>query len=169
MRFNAILVSVFLSTTVLSASAFAAEAANTSSPHNLLFNFGWTEGGMSFGMDYENNFDRTYGLGGYVRMYGDDDDRGELTTFGVFVRPHFTRQSWDLYVSPGFGYVQEDRVVGNSDESYFGPSLAIGLLYQFTYAMAFGVENFQIYGWFGDDEVSGQRSNELLAKFRYSF
>lgn len=146
------------------------EVANTSSKHQFLVNMGYTKGGIAFGADYENNFHRTYGVGGYVRMYGDNTDlsQGDITTFGVFVRPHFTRQSWDLYVSPGFGFVQEE-LSGNNDESYFGPSLAVGLMYQFNYSLAIGVENFQIYGWFGDDNVVGQRSDELLAKLRYSF
>lgn len=152
-----------------SASAYAEEAVNTASKHNFLVNLGYTHGGVAFGADYENAYHKTYGLGGYVRMYGDNKDtsQGDLTTFGIFIRPHFTRQSWDFYVSPGFGFVQEE--IASDDESYFGPSMAVGLLYQVNYNMAVGFENFQIYGWFGDDKAVGQRSDEMLAKFRYSF
>lgn len=172
MKFLNILVSYFLiSAALLFASPAMAvdEVANTTSPHHFLFNFGWTSGGVGFGLDYENNFHRTYGLGGYVRLYSGDDTNtpGDITTFGIFIRPHFTRQAWDFSVSPGFGFVQQDYAAGN--ESYFGPSLGIGLMYQISYNIAVGVENFQIYGWFGDDQTLGAQSHELLAKFRYSF
>jgi hypothetical protein len=154
----------------LQSRAIAQEpTVNTTSPHNVLVNFGWTNSGMGIGVDYERAYHRTFGLGGYFRIYNDDaNENSGLMTVGAFIRPHFTRQAWDFYVSPGFGLVQQD-LNANNDETYFGPSLAIGLIYQWNYEMAFGVENMQIYGWFGDDAVKGMQSNELLAKFRYSF
>jgi hypothetical protein len=169
---------IFATTTLWTAAARAqaGESANTTSKHNLLFNFGWVAGGLALGADYENNSNKTFGLGTYLRLYDGNNDpfRGDFTTAGVFIRPHFTRQGWDFYLSPGFGFVKEEIVnnnnnSGRSDETYFGPSFAIGLMYQINYNVAIGVENFQIYGWFGDDQVLGQRSDELLAKFRYSF
>lgn len=158
----------------LSTFALAEESVvNTTSKHAFLVAGGFTRGGFALGLDYENNFHRTYGIGGYLRMYGDNDDnnQGEITAFGVFIRPHFTRQAWDFYVSPGFGFFQEEIPSNGTtdDESLIGPTLAIGLMYQLNYDVAIGVENFQIYGWFGDDLGLGQRSDEVLARFRYSF
>ena len=130
---------------------------------------GFTRGGFALGVDYENAYHRTYGIGGYLRMYGDNDDRGqkEITAFGAFIRPHFTRQAWDFYVSPGFGFFQTE--VGNDNESMIGPVLLLGLMYQLNYDVAIGVEQTSIYGWFGEDALVGQVSDELLVKFRYSF
>ena len=163
---------LLLSLLILSAAPFVSaeeSVANTTSKHAFLVNGGFTRGGLALGVDYENAIHRTYGFGGYLRMYGDNDDngQGEITAFGAFIRPHFTRQAWDFYVSPGFGFFQEE--VGTDDESMIGPVFMLGLLYQMNYDIAFGVEHMSIYGWFGEDALLGQRSDELLAKFRYSF
>lgn len=155
---------------------FAEEnVANTTSKHAFMAAGGFTRGGFAMGMDYENNFHRTYGIGGYIRMYGDNDDasQGEITAFGVFIRPHFTRQAWDFYISPGFGFFQEEYdppgAAGPDDESMIGPVLMLGLMYQINYDVAIGAEQTSIYGWFGEDALLGQRASDVLAKFRYSF
>jgi hypothetical protein len=160
----------------LSPLGFAEEnVANTTSKHALLVSGGYTSGGFALGVDYENNFHRTYGIGGFLRMYGDNDDngQGEITAFGAFIRPHFTRQAWDFFISPGVAFFQEEYnppgPATQDDESMIGPVLMIGLLYQLNYDVAVGVEHMSIYGWFGEDALLGIRSDELLAKFRYSF
>lgn len=159
---------------LMSVSAMAQETANFAAQHSLLVNVGFSAGGMALGADYENGYSRTFGIGGYLRLYpdasGNDRKLGgapQINAFGAFIRPHFTRQQWDLYVSPGFGIVQVD-LGGVADETTFGPVLMTGLLYQFTGTMAFGVEHMAIYAWL-DEDIRGQVSDELLAKFRFSF
>lgn len=156
---------------LVGAQVHAQETANPNAQHSLLVNWGFTEGGMGLGVDYENGFSRTYGLGGYLRMYPDSNKNkvngaAQVNAFGAFIRPHFTRQQWDLYVSPGFGIVQYEK--GPVDETTLGPVLMTGLLFQVTNVMAFGVEHMSIYAWL-DEDVRGQLSEELLAKFRFSF
>jgi hypothetical protein len=160
---------------LMTVSAMAQETANFGAEHALLVNVGFSEGGMALGADYENGISRTFGLGGYLRLYPDNDDNkvntaATINAFGVFIRPHFTRQQWDLYVSPGFGVVQYEnkRTNPDIDETTLGPVLMTGLLYQFSGAMAFGVEHMSIYAWM-EEEIRGKVSDELLAKFRFSF
>ena len=164
---------ILLSLVILFAAplGFAEEnVANTTSKHAFMASGGFTKGGFALGVDYENNFHRTYGIGGYLRMYGDNTDNAqrEITAFGGFIRPHFTRQAWDFYISPGFGLFQTEKTNG-SDETLIGPVLMLGLMYQLNYDVALGVEQTTIYGWFGEDSLLGNISDELLAKFRYSF
>lgn len=150
-------------------SAHAQETANPTAQHAILVNWGFTAGGMALGADYENGIHRTFGIGGYIRMYPDGDDdnpAAEVNAFGAFIRPHFTRQAWDFYVSPGFGFVSVDN--GNDDESTLGPIFMVGLLYQFSGPMAFGVEQTHIYAWL-DEDIRGEVMSEMLAKFRFSF
>lgn len=153
--------------------ANAQETANPNSQHALLVNFGFSAGGMALGVDYENGYHRTFGLGGYLRMYPDADgnDRKlgaapQVNAYGAFIRPHFTRQAWDFYISPGFGIVQYE--LGQVDETSLGPVLMIGLLWQASGTMAFGMEQTSIYAWMNED-IRGHLSDELLAKFRFSF
>jgi len=157
-------------------AALADENANVNAMHNLLVNVGFTTGGLGLGADYENGSNRSFGWGGYVRLYPGNKDRDlgtapEVNTFGAFVRPHFTRGAWDLYVSPGFGLITYDNKVngaGHVDKTTFGPAMMLGLMYQFQSKMAFGVEETSLYGWFNED-IRGLLSQEMMAKFRFSF
>jgi hypothetical protein len=155
---------------LIGSSVWAQETANVSSEHAFLVNLGFTRGGMGLGVDYENGSNRAFGWGGYLRMYPDSDTPGngaaEITAMGAFIRPHFTKQAWDLYVSPGFGIVQTEA--NGDDESGLGPALMLGLLYQMSGNMAFGVEQMSIYAWTNED-IRGGITEDLLAKFRFSF
>lgn len=140
----------------------------------LLVNFGFTQGGMAMGLDYEYGAENTYGIGGYFRMYPEDDKSPDyasgLTAVGAFIRPHFNRQNWDFYLSPGFGFFEiEPGAPGSDSESMIGPSLGLGLLYDVNPQVAFGIEQMSFIGWFGEDNYRGQVSQETLAKFRFIF
>src|SRR6185437_1598894 len=121
-------------------------------------------------------YDRTYSVGGYLRVIPDSTSNNALqngvTTFGVFVRPHFSRANWDFYVSPGFGLVSEKYVLAgaNNTSTYtmLGPSFAVGLLYEFSPNMSVGAEEMAIYGWF-NSTAGGAASEDLTAKFRFIF
>jgi hypothetical protein len=137
----------------------------------LLVNFGFTQGGMALGLDYEYGADSTYGLGAYFRMYPQDDNVATgVTALGAFIRPHFNRQAWDFYLSPGFGFFEVEPATPNGEsESMIGPSLALGLLYELNSQISVGIEQMSFTGWFGEDQYRGQRYEETLAKFRFIF
>lgn len=160
---------------LFAASAVAAddydEASYSRSNSAVLVNASFTKGGFGLGADYEYAYHSTYGIGGYTRFYQKDEDEGAngLFSFGAFVRPHFHRRSWNLYVAPGFGVTMVDPAAKNADsETVFGPAIMYGLLFKFSKQMAFGVENMKIYSWFGDD-FKGHLLDDLAAKFRFEF
>ncbi len=136
----------------------------------LLVNFGVAKGGPALGLDFEHGYDHTYGIGGYFRINPDDKDNNAngLTAVGAFVRPHFSRQAWDLYVSPGFGLIFY-KPVNDSSQTLMGPSLAIGLLYEFSPAVSFGAETMTFASWIGKNAYRGHLEDDLMAKFRFIF
>ena len=143
----------------------------------VLFDVGFSDGGIALGAEYEYGISRTHGVGGYVRIFPDDEDEfGQdnvapgVTAIGAFIRPHFNRQNWDFYVSPGFGLFMYE--LGDVDETILGPSLTIGLLYELSAKFSFGFENMRLYRWIGDeDEVDDYNlgTDTFLAKFRMIF
>ena len=132
---------------------------------------GFTEGGASLGADYEYLGLSEFGVGGYARMYSKDKDRSAagVMAIGGFIRPHFNKKSWDMYMSPGFAILQID---GTSkppgDATTLGPSLAIGLMYDINANVALGIENMRQWVWF-DDDYRGSLINDFMLRFRGSF
>ena len=143
--------------------------------HMVYAHLTFTEGGFGLGADYENEFSRSFGLGGYARLYAKDDDdkirAHGVNTFGAFVRPHFYRKNWDLYVGAGVGIAQVDSADasgGRDDETAIGPNFHIGLQYKMTREMSIGVENFKVYGWFAGD-FKGLLVDSTAVTGRYNF
>ncbi len=165
----AVITSILISLTTLMTSAAHADLAE--GKNALLVNFGFTHGGAALGLDFENGFNRTFGLGGYFRIDPDDQTLGArgITTVGAFIRPHFSRQQWDLYVSPGFGILFVKPTDNSGSQTLLGPSWAIGLLYDFTPAISFGAESMSFASWFGKDVYRGYLQTDLMAKFRFIF
>ncbi len=156
----------------LSGAAFAQDYGL--SKHAVYGAFGFGPGGFALGADYEYLGKKDYGIGGYVRMYQKDDDRGVpgVTAFGGFIRPHFNKKAWDFYVSPGFGIINiDDNNASPGDATTFAASLAFGLLYDLTGTAAIGVENMRHFIWFDKDwRVLGPLvADTLLIKFRVLF
>src|SRR6185437_1113876 len=138
----------------------------------LLANLGFSRGGTDLGLDYEYGYARTYGLGGYFRIDpdGTNPKTDGITAFGVFIRPHFSRQNWDFYVSPGFGLISyKAQVASTSSYTYIGPELGIGLLYELSPNLSAGVEQSTYYGWFGKADYRGLQETDLAAKLRFIF
>ncbi|MCC7403582.1 MAG: hypothetical protein IT288_04210 [Bdellovibrionales bacterium] len=136
--------------------------------HAAYATLGFWEGGLVIGGEYEYAFDRTFGLGGLARYYSKDNDKGAPSIFvlGGFVRPHFNRREWDLYVSPGFNLMMIDSQ--RDDETVLGPSITLGLLYQGGRSVAFGIDSTSFAGWFNDD-FRGVILTDVMAKARFSF
>ncbi len=151
-----------------SSQAASSSITNDVSSHTVYASLGFWNGGFSFGGDYEHPSHRTFGVGGQIRYYSKDNDRGMPSLFvvGGFVRPHFNRRQWDFYVSPGFNLMMIDG--NNTDETVLGPSLTLGLLYQIKRNMAVGMDQTNLVGWFNDD-YRGQILQDLMMKLRLSF
>lgn len=132
---------------------------------------GFTEGGFSLGADYEYGADRTYGIGGLTRFYKKNDGSGKradgIFMFGAFIRPHFHRRAWDLYVTPGIAIINIDAINGD-DTTSLGPFFQVGLLYQMTDTMAMGLENMLTAVWF-DDDYRGIVKEDIMFRARFSF
>ena len=135
---------------------------------------GFSPGGADLGVDYEYGYAMTYSVGAYLRAVPDNTSSplaNGLTTFGAFIRPHFSKANWDFYVSPGFGLVSYKQVESNTKTNNYtllGPSFAVGLLYELTPTMSIGAEEMSIYGWWNSN-VSGLLNQDLTAKFRFIF
>lgn len=150
-----------------------AHAGGIPEGHNAInADLAFSKGGADLGLDYEYGYDRTYSVGGYLRVIPDSTSNVSLqngvTTFGVFVRPHFSRANWDFYVSPGFGLISEKYVANSSTYTMLGPSFAVGLLYELSPNMSVGAEEMSVYGWF-NSTAGGLASQDLTAKFRFIF
>ncbi len=155
--------------------AFTASAQGYGSPmHAIYGGLGFWTGGMVLGVDYEYLGKQDFGLGGYLRMYEQDEDRQSpgVTTIGFFIRPHFNKKSWDFYVSPGFGIIKIDDYDSNrnngDDATTLGPSMALGLMYDLGGAISIGVESMSYWVWFEDD-YRGQILEDFAMKLRVNF
>lgn len=121
--------------------------------------FGFNSGAVNFGAAYEHELDRGLGVGGYFYFASDEKDLTipEVVSFGANTKLHLRALSdkVDVYVAPGFGIHMVDfKEASNVDETVFGPTMAIGALFQVTKKVAVGLENLRIYNWFSD-EVGG--------------
>lgn len=154
--------SVMVFTLLATTDAFAG-------PHNVYVNAGFAKGGLAFGADYETLTAAPFGLGGFFRMNQKDKDKGApgIMSLGAFARQHMTKDKWDFYASPGFGIAMIDAAAGD-DETVFGPSLSIGMLYQTSPTVALGLENFHMFTWTGDD-YRGDNLQEIMFKGRFNF
>ena len=164
----------FLLSLLLILGASSASAQSYGSANSAIYGgFGFSEGGFALGADYEYMGFTDFGIGGFVRMYEKDDEdpfsHEGLTTFGAFIRPHFSKKSWDLYVSPGIAIINIDSYSNDIDDATtLGPVLAIGLMYEMSGAVALGVESMSTWVWFEED-WRGQREEDFMLRFRVSF
>jgi len=159
-----------------SSVAFAQNSADTSitsTKHMVYAAAGISPGGLALSAEYENNFDRTFGLGGQVRFHSKDDNRGlvgspGLLAIGGFIRPHFTRGPWDFAVAPGFSlfFIQGPNRVPN--QTGVGPTLTISVMYQIKQNIALGAEQFMGYDWSGGT-YRGIPFNDVMVKGRFHF
>jgi len=157
----------------LGSTAFAAEYSESTFSkyeHAAWVSLGFTNGGLSLGADYEYAADRTYGVGGLLRFYNKDDDRTAdgIMVIGGFIRPHFHRRAWDLYVTPGFGIINIDGARNRDDATTLGPFMSYGVLYQVAESMAVGVESMTTSVWF-DEDYRGIVMTDVMFRGRFSF
>ncbi|MEO0336056.1 MAG: outer membrane beta-barrel protein [Pseudomonadota bacterium] len=161
---------VFFTLLGASASAEYSESAFSSYDHAAWGSIGFTEGGLALGGDYEYAADRTFGIGGLTRFYQEDEDRGApgIFLFGGYVRPHFHRRSWDLFLTAGMAIISIDDEARDEEATSLGPVFGVGVLYQVTKVAAIGVESLASYIWF-DEDFRGQVMEDVMFRVRFSF
>lgn len=168
--FNQGIVALFLCT-LISPLAAAEYSESTFSRYDksAWIAAGFSGGGLALGADFEYAADRTYGLGGMARFYQKDEDRGQdgYMVIGAFIRPHFHRRAWDLFITPGLAIVNVDDTGGN-DATSLGPFMSYGVLYQFSETAAFGLDNSVYTIWF-DDDYRGVVLEDVMFRARFSF
>ncbi len=139
--------------------------------HALIGHMGIYEGGLMLGADYERGFAQGFGFGGQTRFYprdtGGSKRQDGVFAIGGYLRPHFVRKAFDFYLSPVLNLLRIDPVNG-SEKITLGPSLGIGLLYQFNSQMAFGVENLKHWVWF-EERYQGLLLDTFTLSFRAIF
>jgi hypothetical protein len=157
--------------TVAAQAEMSADSVASSTKNVASANIGVGNHAFILGAEYENNFDRTYGLGGQARLYSNLDgqqNRPGFFTLGGFIRPHFTRGPWDLAIAPGLALAFIGSTNTVSSRTTFGPSFSVLLMYQLTPRFALGVEHFELYSWF-DNVYRGSVTSDFTLKGRFYF
>lgn len=169
------IISAVFALCLISLPAFAeySESAFAKYDYSAWAAIGFTQGGLSLGGDFEYAADRTYGIGGLTRFYQQDDEHPTQSApgifmFGGYVRPHFHRRAWDLFVTLGAAIVSIEDDRNNQDATSLGPVWGVGVLYQVTETVAVGMESLSTYIWF-DDDFRGQVMQDALFRARFSF
>ncbi len=166
---RAALILIFISSAVGHAQV-SSETVLGQAKHMATAGVSFTPGGLAVGLEYENNFDRTYGLGAQLRISAKQDQPAVpgVTAVGGFVRPHFTRGPWDLSIAPGLAILMLSSPNSRADVTGFGPTFSMTLMYQMTNQLAIGAENYHAYDWTGS-AYRGQVSNDTMARVRLNF
>ena len=148
---------------------------------------GFTDHGLSYGLDYQMKKRKKPAWGGYARIYPKNEDFqvDGVNSFGAFVRPTFKKRKLSMYLSPGFGMMMVDTDVpvvqttedGETPEpgetenlklNVFGPSFAFGAMYHLSKTSQIGIEQMSHYSWFGGI-VGGPVVNDFSVKVLISF
>ena len=153
--------SVLILTLLISASAYAqrgtvrsnndySSVKGTSATGYL----GFGQGALNIGGDFEAAMSNDAGFGGYFMLMTDaeknnSDIRAQIIAFGGEAKVHYRPGSWDFYGTPGFGIAMVD--FNNQDETTFGPSMRIGVLYGLTPTLSVGIEHATFFNWFSKE------------------
>lgn len=166
--FSALSLSLLISLMSVNVNALTfAESVASDNQHFITGHFGISKGGFTLGADYEYAYDRTYTIGGYLKLMPKDEPSvPSITAIGAFFRPHIYKRTWNFYLSPGFGLMMVDGAV--NDETVLGPSIAWGLSYQLNDKFAMGFENMKLYSWTGST-YKGLLSDTLLLNVQFAF
>lgn len=161
---------VFLISVPATASVTSSSAFGSFNSH-VYGSVSFTKGGFALGGDYEMGYHRTFGVGGYARIYSKDDTLSQhgMIAAGAFVRPHFHRGSWDVHFT-GAMTIQSISAAKNtfSDETAIGPAIGWGMFYHLKDELSLGLEHLSHYGWFAS-KFKGLTMTDLAFKMRYSF
>ncbi len=156
-----VILSMIFISSALNAGVFA-ESANKSHKDSIYAKTGFTRGGIAFGVAWERNASRNWSAGAYVHQQSEDAQNGGIgaTAVGAMFGAHFFKRGWDLYIQPGFGMVMADN--GADKETAIGPSMIMGLKFQKSKTLSFGLERGSYHGWFATD-FKGQIAEVIMA------
>lgn len=132
---------------------------------------GFGQGALNIGADFESAISSDAGVGGYFMLLTDAERsnvtiRPQVIAFGAQAKVHYRPGSWDFYGTPGFGIAMLDA--NNDDETTFGPSMRIGVLYALSPTLSVGIEHATFFNWFSKD-VGAESLETSNAAFRMSF
>lgn len=131
---------------------------------------GFGQGALNIGGDFEAVMSSDAGIGGYFMLLTDAENNGatirpQVIAFGAQAKVHYRPGSWDFYGTPGFGIAMVDD--NNDDETTFGPSMRIGVMYALTPALSVGLEHATFFNWFSDELAENLETSN--AAFRFTF
>ncbi|MBT4761160.1 MAG: hypothetical protein HOO06_05620 [Bdellovibrionaceae bacterium] len=154
-----------LSLNIAQAAVFA-ESASQSHKDSVYGKLGFSRGGLAIAGEFERNVNRTYSLGAILHIQPKDDTAGAagLTAIGGYVGMHIFKRSWDFYVKPGFGILMADS--GSNKETALGPQFNMGVKFQYSKDIAFGMERSTFHGWLASD-FKGMITDVVMATFQY--
>jgi Outer membrane protein beta-barrel domain len=152
---------------VRSSNDFSSSMSGTSVTGYL----GFGQGALNIGADFEAAMSSDAGVGGYFMLLTDAERnnatiRSQVIAFGAQAKVHYRPGDWDFYGTPGFGIAMIDN--NTNDETTFGPSMRIGVLYALTPTLSVGIEHATLFNWFSKD-VGAESLETSNAAFRMSF
>lgn len=137
---------------------------------------GSSQATTSFGLDYERRAG-TFGLGGKVLHSTKNDKVGkfESTTFGAQVISHlYDRSDLDVYIGAGLALSNikdavnpYDTTALPSDETLFGPTMTVGVLYTLNANWAVGLEYYTIYNGFSEKVAESYDFSNLVIGYNF--
>jgi hypothetical protein len=148
--------------TVRSSSDYSSSMSGTAATGYLGFGLG----ALNIGADFESAMSSDAGVGGYFMLMtnaekNNADIRAQIIAFGGEAKVHYRPGSWDFYGTPGFGIAMVD--FRNEDETTFGPSMRIGVLYAVSPSISVGIEHATFFNWFSKDVLSESFETSNLA------
>jgi hypothetical protein len=152
--------------------AFATPAAFAAGENQIGLDLAGDKGGLAIGADYIRAAQKNFGYGGYIHYFEKNTSRvnaNGLFAFGGEVNVHYEIEQFDVYVAPGFGFVDIDPVAANSSTAFTaGPRLAVGALYKINSQWSAGIENVRYYSWFNAG-FNGEMIDDLAVRGRFTF
>lgn len=132
------------------------------------FNASFSRGGYVLGAAYEVANKSSIGVGVFGHIYKKDNSKGATGNdlIGIFVAPHLDHGGWDCYFVTGLSYQKISSKT--KDETGFGPSFGVGVLYHVKEGLALGMEKIDHYDWISEN-FKGLTMSDLVFKARFSF
>lgn len=148
--------------TVKSTSDYSSPSGNAVTGY-----LGFGSGALNIGGGFESSMTSDTGIGGYFMVWTEKKDAGrpQVITFGGDVKVHYRTGGFDFYGAPGFGIALIDTPA--DDETTFGPSMRIGVLYSFTPTVAVGIEHMTVFNWFSDKMVESAETANAAVRFNF--
>ncbi|MCB0420185.1 MAG: hypothetical protein KDD61_04270 [Bdellovibrionales bacterium] len=136
--------------------------------YHAYINASFSRGGYVAGAAFEIGRKSSIGVGLYGHLYKKDDSKNAtgVDVYGVFVAPHLDHGGWDCYFMTGLAVQEISSTTKN--ETGFGPSFGVGVLYHIKEGLAMGMEKVDHYDWITSD-FKGLTMSDLVFKVRISF